>query len=417
MTKLQRPLFRNEALEFQQHNRQWGDVALLQPLSTKIVAWFLAASAAVIILFLFVGQYSRKEIAVGYLTPTTGTAKIFAAQRGTIKAVHVEQGSTVREGQPLLTIETDQISADGIDVNASMLNTLRSQKGLIAENIKGEEQRTGSERERLTALVRGIEAEIFQLEGQIELQTERLKVVESDRDAADQLRSRGFMSAVDFKRRQIQVLEQKQAITALNQQLAARRNQVTETQFALRQLPTVMAQKVQALRNDLAWVEQRIAEISGRRAYVIRAPTSGRISTLQATVGQNADPQRLQLEIIPEAAVLQAELFLPARAIGFVEPGQAVRILYEAFPYQHFGTYRGRVVKVSQTILTSSDAAGPIKLNEPAYRVTAALERPDIDAYGKRVALQPDMLLKADVILEKRSLMSWLTNPLRGVRM
>ena len=115
--------------------------------------------------------------------------------------------------------------------------------------------------------------------------------------------------------------------------------------------------------------------------------------------------------------MLQAELFLPARAIGFVEPGQAVRILYDAFPYQHFGTYRGRIVKVSQTILTSSDAAGPIKLNEPAYRVTAALERPDIDAYGKRVALQPDMLLKADIILEKRSLMSWLTNPLRGVRM
>jgi len=417
MTTLPRPLFRKEAIQFQQQNRQWGDVALLQPLSTKVVAWFLATSAAVIILFTFIAQYARKETAVGYLTPTTGTAKIFAPQRGTIKAVHVEQGSTVREGQPLLTIETDQITADGLDVNASMLNTLRSQMALIAENIKGEEQRTGSERERLTALIRGLGAEIAQLEGQIELQTERLKVVESDRDAANELKSRGFMSAVDFKRRQILVLEQKQAISALNQQITVRKNQITETQFALRQLPTVMAQKVQALRNDLAWVEQRIAEISGRRAYVIRAPTTGRISTLQATVGQNADPQRLQLEIIPEASVLQAELFLPARAIGFVEPGQAVRILYDAFPYQHFGTYRGRIVKISQTILTSTDAAGPIKLNEPAYRVTAALERPDIDAYGKRVALQPDMLLKADVILEKRSLMSWLTNPLRGVRM
>ena len=106
-----------------------------------------------------------------------------------------------------------------------MLNTLRSQKALIAENIKGEEQRTGSERERLTALIRGLEAEMSQLQGQIELQTERLKVVESDFDAADQLRSKGFMSAVDFKRRQIQVLEQKQAISALNQQLAARKNQ------------------------------------------------------------------------------------------------------------------------------------------------------------------------------------------------
>jgi membrane fusion protein len=122
---------------------------------------------------------------------------------------------------------------------------------------------------------------------------------------------------------------------------------------------------------------------------VIRAPSSGRVSTLQATAGQNADPQRLQLEIIPEDSVLQAELFLPARAVGFVETGQAVRILYDAFPYQHFGAYRGRVVKVSQTILTSADAAGPIKLNEPAYRVTAVLERPDIDAYEERIHAAP----------------------------
>jgi membrane fusion protein len=133
--------------------------------------------------------------------------------------------------------------------------------------------------------------------------------------------------------------------------------------------------------------------------------------------GQSADLQRLQLEIIPPEAVLRAELFVPARAIGFVKTGQPVRILYDAFPYQHFGTYRGEVVKVSQTLLTSTDAGGPIKLNEPAYRVTAALERPDIDAYGKKVVLQPDMLLKADIILERRSLMSWAISPLLSVRM
>jgi membrane fusion protein len=97
--------------------------------------------------------------------------------------------------------------------------------------------------------------------------------------------------------------------------------------------------------------------------------------------------------------------------------GQPVRILYEAFPYQHFGSYRGHVVNVSQTILTRADAAGPIEVKEPAYRVTAALEQSEITAYGKKLSLQPDMLLKADIILENRSLMSWLISPLRGVRM
>jgi len=412
-----RALFRQEAADFQQHQRRWGEVAALQPLSTKVLVWFLVAAVGVVVAFLCLGQYARKETAVGFLTPTKGTAKIFAPQRGTIKEVHVEEGSTVQEGEALLTVETNQLDASGTDVNASMVDTLVAQKQLLAKNIAAEEQRAGSERERLTALIQGLEIELGQLNGQIQLQSERLKLAEGDLVAAQQLRSKGFMTEVDFKKRQVATLEQQQGVGALRQQLSARQNQLTETRFSLRQLPTMMAQKVQTLRNELATTDQRIAEINGRRAYVIRAPTNGRVSMLQATIGQNADPQRLQLEIVPEDAVLEAELFVPARAIGFVNAGQPVRILYDAFPYQHFGTYSGRVRKVSQTILTGTDTAVPIPLKEPAYRIRAMLDRPDIDADGKKVLLQPDMLLKADIILEKRSLPSWLISPLLGVRM
>jgi membrane fusion protein len=225
------------------------------------------------------------------------------------------------------------------------------------------------------------------------------------------------MTDLELKRREQTVLEQKQNLSALRQQTAARRNQLTETRYTLEQLPVVLEDKLQSLRNDLSAVEQRIAEVGGRRAYVIRAPTAGRVATLQAAEGQAADPRHLQLEIVPKDTSLEAELFFPTRAFGFVHAGQEVRILYDAFPYQKFGTYRGKVVKVSQTILTGNDTVGPISLKEPAYRVTAALERPDIDAYGQIIPLQPQMLLKADVILERRSLLSWLLDPLLSARM
>jgi membrane fusion protein len=94
-----------------------------------------------------------------------------------------------------------------------------------------------------------------------------------------------------------------------------------------------------------------------------------------------------------------------------------VRILYEAFPYQQFGTYRAHVTNVSQTIVTGNDASGPVSLKEPAYRVTATLEDQKINAYGKQILLQADMLLRADIILEKRSLMNWFLDPLLSVRM
>jgi len=75
------------------------------------------------------------------------------------------------------------------------------------------------------------------------------------------------------------------------------------------------------------------------------------------------------------------------------------------------------VTTVSHTILTGTETTGPITLKEPAYRVTAILEQSDINAYGRKVPLQPDMLLKADVILEQRSLMRWLLDPVLSARM
>ncbi|MGB6703612.1 MAG: biotin/lipoyl-binding protein, partial [Pseudolabrys sp.] len=218
-------LFRQEAVDFQRHNREWGQVALLQPLSIKVATWSITGVIALIISFLFLGQYSRKETVVGYLTPTSGTSNIFVPQLGTIREIHVNEGQQVREGQTLLTIVTDQIAANGLDVNATMVDTLRSQKDLLTGQIAAEEQRTKSERERLTATIGGIEMEISQLQAQQKIQGERIRVEEEFVASAAALRKEGYMADTDFKRRQVVFLEQKQNLNSLNQQLAARQNQ------------------------------------------------------------------------------------------------------------------------------------------------------------------------------------------------
>jgi membrane fusion protein len=410
-------LFRGEAIEFQRNRCQWGDVALLQPLPTKVFSWFVAMLTASVATFLVTGEYARKETVSGYLTPVSGTSKIFVPQQGIIREIHVVQGQKVEQGQPLLTVETSQIAVDGRDVNAAMLDALLTQKEHLYQQIQAEQERGNSERDRLNDLIRGLQSEIDHLEAQIKTQTERNQISEEFVASASSLRSKGILPDIEYKRRRLAVLEQKQNLSLLGQQLAARQSQLMDTRYTLQQLPTVTADKIQRLRNELSAAEQRIAEINGRLAYVLRSPTAGRVSTLQATLGQFADPRRLQLEIVPAQNTLAAELFVPTRAIGFVEIGQEVRILYDAFPYQNFGTYRGRVTAVSGTILTGTDASGPITLREPAYRVTASLERSEVDAYGKKVALQADMLLKADIILERRSLLRWFLDPLLSVRM
>ena len=412
-----RPLFRQEVIEFQQHNRQWGRVVPLQPLSTKIMVWCVAAAAIGVITFLFFAQYARKEVAAGYLAPVSSTARVFAPQAGIISTVYVEQGDNVEKGQPLLAVATSQVATNGEDVNVAVLNTLQQQKQALTRQIVEEVHRTSSEQQRLAAQVHEHESVLGQLDSQIIVQRQRIAILEKMVEAGAQLRVKGLVSEVDQRHREETLLEQRQSLISFSQKVTERYGQLSEVRFNLEQLPFTQGDKVQVLRNELSAAEQRITEVNGRTAYIVRAPIAGRVSLLQAFPGQAADPKRLQLQILPNNSTLQAQLFIPVRAIGFVEVGQDVRILFDAFPYQRFGTYHGRIAKVSQTVLLDSDVAGPIAIKEPVYSATVVLDRPDVTDNGKKIPLQPDMSLRADIILEKRTLVDWIFSPLRHLRL
>ena len=62
---LGRSLFRQEAIEFQRGQREFGEIALLQPVSTKLLAWLLAAIVTIAIVFLCFAQFSRKQTVSG----------------------------------------------------------------------------------------------------------------------------------------------------------------------------------------------------------------------------------------------------------------------------------------------------------------------------------------------------------------
>jgi membrane fusion protein len=410
-------LFRQEAVEFQRGQGEFGDLALLQPVATKLLAWLLAAVVTVAVVFLCFAQFSRKQTVAGFLTPAGGTLKVFPNREGVVTNLYVKHGQQVKLGDPLFAVATPQIAADGEDLDAAKLAALRHQKDLIQAQIATEQKSAATEREHLSALIPGMQSSISDLRGQIELQTQRVQLAESLVAAAKELLGKGYMSELESRRREDLLLEQKQNLAALRRQMVELQNKLAETQFSLKELPTATARKVQPLRDQISEVEQRTAEGKGRTSYVVRAPGAGRVSMLQIAVGQTVQPQRLQIEIVPDDSPLQAELFIPTHAAGFVRVGQEVRFQYDAFPYQNFGTYTGRVVELSQTVLTRSDATGPVIPEEPVYKAAAALDRADIDANGQQAPLQAGMLLKAEIILDRRSLANWILDPLLHKRM
>jgi membrane fusion protein len=409
-------LFRSEAVQFQIERRQWGEIIDLHPVSSRMMSWGAVATVALIIAFLGVAEYARKESVSGYLRPSLGTAKIYVPQQGVINEVHVAQGAHVEKGQRLLTVETAQVATGGQDVNAITVSTLVKQRESIAGQIQEEERRTVLEAGRLGDLINSQTDAIGHVEVQIGLKQARIKLLRDVLNAATQLNAKGYLADAEYKRRQQDALDQEQGLSELNQQLASLRSARNETASTQEQLPIVRGDKIQSLRNDLAWVDQRLAETEGRRAYVVLAPATGTVAMLQATPGQVAAPQHLQMAIVPDGSVLQAELLVPTRAAGFIEPGQTVRLLYQAFPYQKYGTHSGHVVQIARSVVTGAEFSGPIAVSEPVYKVEVAIDRSAIPVDGRNVALEPDMLLRADIVLDRRPILMWLFEPLLGTR-
>src|SRR2546423_1828169 len=219
----------------------------------------------------------------------------------------------------------------------SVLRRSRSAAAL-GHQISAEQQSAAAERERLNTLISGTQSAIADLRGQIELQGQRVQLAEGLVAAAKDLLAKGYMSAVESKRREDLLLEQKQNIANLRRQLTDNQNKLAEAQSSLKQLPTATSRKIQPLRDQISEVQQRAAESKGRSSYVVRAPADGRISMSQVSLGQTVQPQRLQMEIVPDGTPLRAELLIPTRAAGFVHVGEEVRFQYDAFPYQNFGT-------------------------------------------------------------------------------
>lgn len=409
-----RSLFRPEATEAQRQ-RLFGEVVVAQPLSFWVLTIFLAAVLVALAVFLTTGSFARKENALGFLQPDKGIVRVFAPTSGVVTEVLVREGETVEAGAPLLGVLAERITSAGRGVDATMLETVATRLEEVERQMALGSRQQAADTDRLRAEIAGLDAEIRQINEQIGVQTELVEVAIENLDAIEDLTRRGVVSETEYKARQERVLGYRQQAAALRQQLAATGARLARSRLDLERLPIDMEERMSQLAGERATLLGQKAEIEGRRALTLTAPVAGKVTALQAVVGAAVGDTPL-LAILPEGGVLEAHLFVPTRAIGFVSPGQKVRLAYDAFDYRRFGVHDGIVREVSATILSPAEVPGPVTPEEPVYRVTVSLDRQDVPAFGNHVPLQAGMTLSADIILEERSLLDWLLEPLLSLR-
>jgi membrane fusion protein len=133
--------------------------------------------------------------------------------------------------------------------------------------------------------------------------------------------------------------------------------------------------------------------------YARKARVEGRLVDLPAAAG--GSPR------------LEAELAVPETLLAALTVGGEVELRYPAFPHQHYGQYRGRIVRISRRPIASA-AAGPAATT---YLATVSLERQRVrNDRGVERDLHPGLAVQADVIVERRRLYAWLFEPFSRLR-
>lgn len=407
-------LFRPEVIENRQ--RQWlGSIQLLRPVSLRVLTALAVGAVMVVACYLWFGEYTRKARVTGVLAPERGLIRLVTPQRATVLESRVAEGMAVRQGDVLYVL-----SVDAADVSGNIRETLSARE----RSLRGAAlQQADLERERAAAIDRQIDNasnELAQIDAEARLHEQRLVLAQQSLARLESLRADNFISSAQVQTKHEELLGLRAQAQALQRQRAAQQRDIEQLRARRRELP-LQTQVVQGeLERDLAEIAQQQAENSSRQRIEIRAPQHGVVTGVVAQPGQSVSDSVALASLLPADAKLQAHLFAPSSAVGFVRPDQTVLLRYQAFPYQKFGLQAGQVTQVSRSPLQASELAG-VSLpksageGEPLYRITVTLDRQAVAAYGRDQALAPGMQLEADVLLDRRRLIEWLFEPLFGL--
>lgn len=411
---MSQPLFRKEALDA--HRTQFsGGILLAHPPRLWLLALlaFLAAVAA--LLFLCFGSYTRRSTVTGQLVPSKGLVTVVAPTDGVIAQLDRIEGETLIAGDQVAIIETPRLTPKQGDSQATLQRGIAERReGLLSTRV-AQQSHLEAQANGLRARLLSARRELQLAESEVATRQEQSRLAKDTLSKIKSLEGEKFVSEIQIKQQESAFLEYTAQTQAIQRQANIAARTIAEIEQALHELPSQERISDAIVRRDLAELTREEVENSTRSALTVNASVAGMITMQAVKRGQSVQAGQPILSVLPSDSPLEAELLVPSRSIGFIEPGDAVHLRYQAYPYQKFGHHFGRVLRVSRSTVDASEARamfGTDTKGESFYRVVVALPQQSVKAYGKHEPLMPGMVVDADVLGERRLLIEWLVEPL-----
>jgi hemolysin D len=409
----------------------------------------LVGLLAGIVLWTVLGQLDIVAVADGKLVPSTYLKIVQPAEQGIVKEILVREGEAVKAGQVLVRMDPVLTDADVKAIQAEHSNKRIALRRIDAQLVGRRLTRDAAEPAELyaqveaqySANVRAYENALVQERALLEKARHDLEGAEATKEKLEQvlphyieqekafekLTRDGFAGRLMYTDKKRERIEKEQDLRAQEFTIRSNRALIAQSEGKIAQIGADYRRQLQTERVEVASqlekASQELAKQAHRQTLLeLRAPAAGVVKDLAThTAGTVAAPGTILMTIVPEADKLVAEVWVSNDDVGFIRVGQEAKLKLVAFQFQKYGLVGGKVLHVNidateaPSANTRSDALtgrdrpmGPL-----SFRALVELASQDLQADGRRYALQPGMQVAGEIHLGTRSVLEYILSPVQ----
>jgi len=222
---------------------------------------------------------------------------------------------------------------------------------------------------------------------QLELRERDLKMALEEAQSQQRLADKGFVPAQEARNAMSRYLSKKQGYEQARSSLEnntisqnQRRQDLLEIDKTIEEHNTTLTQAIYSLKSDIQAWKQR---------YLAVAPIAGTVhfTTLLQENQQLKTGEEIMI-VVPESEGYFGEMWVGQYNFGKIRQGQEIIVKFEGYPFQEFGTVKGRIWQISEM---PKDSATLIRVSFPDGLLTNS---------GKTLPFKYGMKAAGDIVTE-----------------
>jgi len=376
----------------------------------------------------------------GKVSPASQVQNIQSLEGGIISEILVVEGQAVVAGQSLIKISDVAFSSSFEENRLLYLELLARSSRLTAEAfarafkseaevnkqaphlIKSEKSLFDSNQQQLKETLSGLEEKITQQKSALlEAKSKQrqlnksLGLVKKEIKIKRPLKDRGIISEVEFLQLQQREAEFEGEIEAAKLSVPRIKSTIDEARFNKKKEKLNFQNNAKKELNEVNAEISRIKETQTAlqdrvKRTTLRSPVNGIVQRLYFnTIGGVISPGNNIIDIVPQEDSLLVELKIKPADIAYVNVGQFARLKFSAYDFAIHGSLQGIVTFVSADTITNEEG-------ESFFLVRVKPVKSFLGAKNGELPIKIGMTAEADIITDKKTILSYLTEPIhRGI--